>query len=202
MSKKLLFFIGSRFNLFCVAYSERLQENRETNISQPEPTPMDLASILNTTVMYLQITPISGEQVKQILTEQAPTLSPSVINKVVTTVTCANAYHVDHNHILTIIDYSLPSSEKRLWVIDLQAKKLLFNTYVSTDLTLVLIDSIFFNIKITVKQPAWVYIRQKNHILDVNGISLQLQGLDNGFNDNAASRAVVMHGGWYVKSVL
>ena len=32
-----------------------------------------------------------------------------------------------------------------------------------------------------------------------HGLSLQLEGLDRGFNDNAASRAVVMHGGWYVE---
>lgn len=70
-------------------------------------------------------------EIKTLLQKEGNSLQPAVIDKVITTIQCANAYQVDRNNILTIIDYSMPSNQKRLWVFDLDKKELLFHTYVS-----------------------------------------------------------------------
>ena len=75
--------------------------------------------------------PINPDEFRSWLRQQNTALNPLVIEKVIMTITCAQQHHVQHNNILTIIDYSLPSSEKRLWVFDLKQKKFLFHTYVS-----------------------------------------------------------------------
>ena len=67
------------------------------------------------------------------LQQQGANLNPLMIYKVLKTLKCANSKKVSHTNILTIIDYSLPSSEKRLWVFDLNEQTLLYHTYVSMD---------------------------------------------------------------------
>lgn len=129
---------------------------------------------------------------------QAADLQPAVINKVLTTLNCANKNNVDHNNILTVIDYSLPSSQKRLWVFDLQNKKLLFHTYVSHGITSGALLTTYFSNKYNSKASSiGVYTTEKAYV-GREGLSLRLDGLDRGFNDNASGRAIVMHGGWYV----
>lgn len=121
-----------------------------------------------------------------------------VINKVLTTLDCAQENQVEHNPILTLIDYSLPSSEKRLWVFDLDKKQLLFHTYVSHGLKSgELISSYFSNRNNSKASSIGVYKTDKAYY-GREGTSLVLEGLDRGFNDNAVTRAIVMHGGWYV----
>ena len=46
-------------------------------------------------------------------------MQPEVVDKVMRTLRCAIENNVDHNNILTVIDYSLPSNQKRFWVFDL-----------------------------------------------------------------------------------
>lgn len=127
------------------------------------------------------------------------TLRQEVSDKIFTTLQCANGYNIDHNNILTVIDYSLPSNQKRLWIFDLRKKKLLFHTYVSHGLNSGVLSTTFFSNKNNSKASSiGVYVTEKAYH-GRHGLSLQLDGLDQGFNDNAAHRAVVMHGGWYVE---
>lgn len=138
------------------------------------------------------------ERVKTMLQQQAPELNTAVINKVLTTLKCASEYNVAHNNILTIIDYSLPSSEKRLWVFDLQDQKLLFHTYVSHGIKSGSLVTNFFSNKYNSRATSiGVYTTEKAYY-GREGLSLRLAGLDRGFNDNASGRSIVMHGGWYV----
>ncbi|KTC93132.1 MULTISPECIES: murein L,D-transpeptidase catalytic domain family protein [Legionella] len=125
-------------------------------------------------------------------------LNKLVVDKVLKTLKCAGEYNVDHNNILTIIDYSLPSSEKRLWVFDLYAKKLLYHTYVSHGIKSGTLLSTSFSNKYNSKSSSIGVYKTEDTYYGRHGLSLKLDGLDPGFNDNASNRSVVMHGGWYV----
>jgi hypothetical protein len=140
--------------------------------------------------------PIS--EVSDLLHKEAPALNERVINKVLTTLKCASAYNVDRNNILTIIDYSLPSNEKRLWVFDLKEKKLLFYTYVSHGIKSGTLETNYFSNKFNSKASSIGVYKTEQAYYGREGLSLRLDGLDRNFNDNASNRSVVMHGGWYV----
>lgn len=137
-------------------------------------------------------------QLKHMFETEAPDLSRAVIDKVINSLSCANHYHIQHNHILSVIDYSRPSNEKRLWIFDLKANKLLFYTYVTHGIKSgTLLTSFFSNTNNSKATSLGVYKTEKLYY-GRDGISLRLNGLDRSFNDNAMNRYVVMHGGWYV----
>lgn len=99
---------------------------------------------------------------------------------------------------ITIVDMSQPSTHKRLYVVDLLAKKLLFNTYVahgqnSGDL----VPSKFSNTQSSFQSSLGFY-QTLNTYMGKHGLSLQLKGLEKGFNDNVFNRNIVLHGADYV----
>jgi hypothetical protein len=193
MKKKLLLLLAVASTCFALPYSEGLQKNKNKDNHF-----IDIPSIVNTKITYLPDSREPQIKIEEVLSAQAPTLNKAVINKVATTFKCANEYNVEHNNILTVIDYSLPSSEKRLWVFDLKEQKLLFNTYVSHGINSGGLLTQYFSNKNNSKASSMGVYRTEKSYHGRHGLSLQLQGLDQGFNDNASSRAVVMHGGWYV----
>ncbi|MCP0913392.1 MULTISPECIES: murein L,D-transpeptidase catalytic domain family protein [Legionella] len=131
--------------------------------------------------------------------EKEASLKAPLINKVLTILKCTKEYDVTHNNMLTIIDYSLPSSEKRLWIFDLQQKKLLFHTYVSHGINSGALLSEYFSNKYDSKTSSIGVYKTEAAYYGREGVSLKLNGLDKDFNDNASNRALVMHGGWYVE---
>lgn len=137
-------------------------------------------------------------EIKQMLQKEGSALQQPVIDKVITTIQCANAYHVDRNNILTIIDYSLPSNQKRLWVFDLSEKKLLFHTYVSHGIKSGTLLTDKFSNKFDSKASSIGVYKTDQAYYGREGLSLRLVGLDTKFNDNAFNRYIVMHGGWYM----
>lgn len=140
----------------------------------------------------------SLSEIKAMMQRQSPKLSAVVIDKVMAALACANNQKVDHNHILTVIDYSLPSNQKRLWVFDLSENKLLFYTYVSHGIKSGSLLTNFFSNKYNSKATSLGIYRAKQSYYGREGLSLRLGGLDRSFNDNADGRSIVMHGGWYV----
>jgi hypothetical protein len=104
----------------------------------------------------------------------------------------------DAKPVLSIVDMSQPSNRKRLYVIDLVSRKLLFNTYVAHGRNSgVLLAEKFSNTNSSYQSSLGFY-KTLNTYQGKHGLSLQLQGLENGFNNNAFSRAIVMHGANYV----
>ncbi|MVM38023.1 hypothetical protein GO730_11190 [Spirosoma sp. HMF3257] len=100
--------------------------------------------------------------------------------------------------MLTIVDLSQPSTHKRLYVVDLFNKKLVFNTYVahgrnSGDLT----ANQFSNTQSSFQSSLGFY-QTLNTYMGKHGLSLQLKGLEKGFNDNVYNRNIVLHGADYV----
>lgn len=158
----------------------------------------DVISIIRAEFDYPTVTVGQLQELKQTIHMLAPTLNEAVINKVLTTLKCTNEYNIENNQKLTVIDYSRPSNEKRLWVFDLKEKQLLFHTYVSHGIKSgVLLSNNFSNTYDSKASSIGVYKTEKAYH-GRHGLSLSLTGMDRGFNDNAANRAVVMHGGWYV----
>jgi hypothetical protein len=100
--------------------------------------------------------------------------------------------------ILTVIDYSKPSTEKRFYVIDLANKRLLYNCFVAhgknsgeNSVTS------FSNIPNSLQSSLGFYLTDETYMGE-NGYSMKLDGLENNFNSNARSRDIVIHGADYV----
>ncbi|GAA4470723.1 murein L,D-transpeptidase catalytic domain family protein [Nibrella saemangeumensis] len=105
---------------------------------------------------------------------------------------------MDAKPIISIVDMSQPSTKKRLYVIDLENKKLLFNTFVSHGRnTGELMASSFSNVNSSNKSSLGFYKTLGTYV-GKHGVSLKLKGLEKGFNDNAYERAIVLHGADYV----
>lgn len=101
--------------------------------------------------------------------------------------------------VLTVIDYSVPSNKQRMYVFDLQRDKLLFNTYVAHGRNSGNVTAHdFSNVPSSKMSSLGTYITRDTYY-GHKGYSLNLQGVDKGFNDNALSRRVVIHGAWYVE---
>ena len=99
---------------------------------------------------------------------------------------------------LTVIDYSRPSSQERLWVIDLTTRQLLYEELVahgqgSGGFT----ATMFSNEPDTHRTSLGLFVTDDTYV-GRNGYSLRLDGLDKGINDRARERAIVMHGAPYV----
>jgi hypothetical protein len=100
--------------------------------------------------------------------------------------------------VLSIVDLSQPSSHKRLYVIDLSARKLLFHTYVSHGRNSGQLMAGHFSNEPSSYQSSLGFYRTLGSYQGKHGLSLQLQGLERGINDNAFDRAIVLHGAGYV----
>lgn len=109
-----------------------------------------------------------------------------------------NVGKIANDRILSIVDYSLPSYKKRLFVIDLKKGKLLFNTYVAHGLNSGReYASQFSNTPESNKSSLGFFVTTTTYS-GKNGYSLHLRGLERGINDNANSRDIVVHGAEYV----
>jgi len=104
--------------------------------------------------------------------------------------------------IISIIDFSLPSSAKRLFVIDMKNYKLLFNTYVAHGRNSGKEFARSFSNKPSSFKSSLGFYVTGNTYFGENGFSLKLEGLEKGINDNADRRAIVMHGADYVNESL
>lgn len=103
---------------------------------------------------------------------------------------------------LTIIDFTLPSYEKRLWLLDMASNKVLYNTYVAHGKNSgeVMAEK-FSNIPQSYQSSLGFYLTG-NTYYGRNGYSLYLKGLEEGINDKARERAIVMHGAWYASETM
>lgn len=99
--------------------------------------------------------------------------------------------------VLTLIDFSRPSTEKRLFVFDMRQRKLLFSTVVSHGKNSGgMYATSFSNEYGSYKSSLGFYLTETTY-QGKNGYSLILNGLEKGINDRARERAIVMHGAAY-----
>ncbi|MGX7667089.1 murein L,D-transpeptidase catalytic domain family protein [Flavobacterium pedocola] len=104
---------------------------------------------------------------------------------------------VIQKEILTIIDFSLSSTQKRLWVIDMATNSVLLQSVVSHGRNSGMeFASSFSNENNSNKSSLGFYATGETYN-GKHGLSLKLDGLEYGINHNARNRAVVMHGADY-----
>ena len=105
---------------------------------------------------------------------------------------------LNNDSIISIVDFSLSSSKKRLFVIDIKNLKILFNTYVAHGRNSgAEYATRFSNDPKSFESSLGFYVT-KNTYKGTHGFSLHLEGEEKGINDNAYSRAIVMHSANYV----
>ncbi len=103
-----------------------------------------------------------------------------------------------NQRVISIVDFTKPSSSKRLFVIDVERYKVLFNTYVAHGQNTGLEWAKNFSNKPESFQSSLGFYVTSGTYMGKNGFSMQLEGQESGFNDNAGGRAIVMHGAPYV----
>lgn len=109
-----------------------------------------------------------------------------------------DAGKLENENILTIADFSLPSSQKRLFVLDMENGRLLYQTYVAHGRNSGKeFANQFSNQPESFKSSLGFYVT-KNTYVGKHGFSLRLEGKEKGINDNAMKRAIVMHAADYV----
>ena len=106
--------------------------------------------------------------------------------------------------ILTIIDYELPSYQQRLWVIDMKIGRVLYQELVAHGMGKPrgsggsMEEALSFsNEKGTLKSSLGLFVTAETYS-GKHGYTLKLDGLEEGFNDNARERLIVLHGAHYV----
>lgn len=111
-----------------------------------------------------------------------------------------NTLDVKNKDILTVIDFSKPSTQERMYVIDMKNKKLLFSTYVAHGKNSGGNYATTFSNKVGSFKSSLGFFVTENTYNGRNGYSLVLNGLEKGINDKAKERAIVIHGSNYVNS--
>jgi len=102
--------------------------------------------------------------------------------------------------VLTLIDYSLPSTEPRLWVLDLAHGRVLFHELVAHGAGSGDNYATRFSNTDESRQSSLGLFLTGGTYEGGNGYSLRLNGLDPGVNDRAEQRKIVIHGAWYVSA--
>ncbi len=133
----------------------------------------------------------------------APAANPDVLRLAARAAECARRQGLlDGLNHLAVIDYSLPSTQPRLWVFDLRHQRLLFEELVAHGRNTGEGRAERFSNAEGSKMSSIGLYQTADTYYGSNGYSLRLRGLDPGFNDNALSRAIVMHGAPYVSEAI
>lgn len=132
------------------------------------------------------------------LAPAAPRLAPEVLALATRALACSARHGVEAPATLGVIDYSLPSTEPRLWVFDLARKALLYQELVAHGRGSGQDQATrFSNTEGSHMSSLGAFQTQETYV-GRNGYSLRLRGLEPGINDQARERAIVIHGADYV----
>ncbi len=143
-------------------------------------------------------TPLSGEPLLDKLAEAAPELDRKVLSLATRAVSCTLRQPGPPPATLSVIDFSRPSTEPRLWVFDLASHSLLFEELVAHGRNTGDNLATAFSNRTGSHMSSLGVFRTAESYVGANGYSLRLDGLEPGFNDLARDRAIVIHGASYV----
>lgn len=137
------------------------------------------------------------------LAAAAPAANPAVLALAARAAECAQRQGLlSALHHLAVIDYSLPSTQPRLWVFDVDKGRLLFQELVAHGRNSGEGNAQHFSNVEGSKMSSVGLYQTTDTYYGSNGYSLRLRGLDAGFNDRALERAIVMHGAPYVSEAI
>lgn len=152
---------------------------------------------------YLQKTnkiELSLSQKVLVLQKVAPRLKPRVLKMALSAYKTVKNRGMVKNNRLTIIDYSLPSSKKRMWVFDLEKGTLLYALNVAHGKNSGGVVPHRFSNREESHQTSLGTFLTKSTYMGLNGYSLNIEGLEKGINDKAYKRRVVIHGARYMEA--
>lgn len=160
-----------------------------------------LALLLSLAASAAFASPASTTAVPAVLAQGAEGLSPKVLAMALNAVSSAQDRGIaGKSDLLTVIDYSLPSTQPRLWVLDLSRGKVLFHELVAHGAgSGAKFATQFSNVDESRQTSLGLFVTGGTYE-GGNGYSLKLRGLDEGINDRAEERHIVMHGAWYVSA--
>jgi hypothetical protein len=151
---------------------------------------------------WLSVPSAYADSLEAALVKAAPDANSRVIALAVRASQCSRAQGAIPAKRLAVIDYSLPSTEQRLWVFDLKQRKLLFHELVAHGRNSGENMATQFSNQNESFATSLGLFRTQESYRGQNGYSLRMEGLEPGFNDNAFDRAIVIHGAPYVSPVL
>ncbi|MDR0780428.1 MAG: murein L,D-transpeptidase catalytic domain family protein [Pseudomonadales bacterium] len=157
-----------------------------------------IAALLGVSIACVAPAKASDDSLAARLHASAPELDPQVLQLALEAWQCALADGMPAVERLAVIDYSLPSTEPRLWVFDLDEARLLFHEHVAHGSNSGDNLSTSFSNKPDSHQSSLGLFRTADTYQGRNGYSLHMDGLEPGFNDKARERAIVIHGASYV----
>ena len=129
---------------------------------------------------------------------QTTALRPGVLELALQAVSCASrAFDAGRPTLLTVIDYSVPSTDVRLWVVDLVTRRVLFQEAVAHGRNTGDNHARWFSNRPGSNQSSLGLFLTGDTYVGRNGYSMRLHGLEPGVNDRAVDRAIVMHGAPY-----
>lgn len=101
--------------------------------------------------------------------------------------------------IISVVDFSQPSTNKRFYLIDMGTKEVMYQDYVAHGKnTGTLMAKKFSNIPHS-NQSSLGFYKTAETYYGKHGLSLKLDGLEKGINDKARQRAIVIHSAWYTE---
>lgn len=101
------------------------------------------------------------------------------------------------NEKLTIVDFSVSSAKERLWVIDMSKNEIILQSLVAHGKKTGEEFATNFSNRIDSHQSSLGFYVTGETYNGRNGFSMRLDGLERGINDNARTRAIVVHGADY-----
>jgi hypothetical protein len=128
----------------------------------------------------------------------APGLDQQALRHAVAAMQCAVNHGAEPARRLAVIDYSRPSTERRLWIFDLQRKRLLLRDFVAHGRKSGENFAEAFSNRLGSNQTSLGLFRTAESYSGKHGYSLRMDGMEPGLNDLARERAIVIHGASYV----
>ena len=132
------------------------------------------------------------------LARSAPELNPTVLKSALSAMQCAVSNGEERSERLAVIDYSQPSTARRLWIFDLRKKTLVLRDLVAHGQKSGENFATQFSNNEGSHQSSLGLFRTQESYQGANGYSLRMDGLEPGINDSARERAIVIHPASYV----